>query len=97
MTGKLVDELMPERPEGQLRIYAYAIHDEQHAGWLKVGQTTQQVKARVAQQVKTAAVSNYTIVIDESALRDDGMFIRDFDVRARLKAKGFANPTLEWM
>ena len=98
MTGtKSIDELMPKRPEGQLRIYAYAIHDEQHAGWLKVGQTTQDVKTRVAQQVKTAAVTNYTIEVDESALRDDGTFIRDFDMRERLKAKGFANPTLEWM
>ncbi|WP_234698670.1 DEAD/DEAH box helicase family protein [Lacisediminihabitans changchengi] len=88
---------MPERPEGQLRIYAYAIHDDQHEGWLKVGQTTQGVKTRVAQQVKTAAVTNYTIEVDESALREDGVFLRDFDVRARLKAKGFANPTLEWM
>lgn len=95
--SKSLDELMPERPEGQLRIYAYAIHDDQHEGWLKVGQTTQDVKTRVAQQVKTAAVTNYTIEVDESALRDDGIFLRDFDVRARLKAKGFANPTLEWM
>lgn len=88
---------MPERPEGQLRIYAYAIHDEPHNGWLKVGQTTQDVKTRVAQQVKTAAVTNYTIHVDASALRDDGSFFRDFDVRERLKAKGFVNPTLEWM
>lgn len=94
---KSLDELMPERPEGQLRIYAYAIHDEQHKGWLKVGQTTQDVKSRVGQQVKTAAITNYTINVDESALRDDGTFFRDFDVRERLKAKGFANPTLEWM
>ncbi|MBK4348958.1 GIY-YIG nuclease family protein [Lacisediminihabitans sp. G11-30] len=95
--SKSLNELMPERPEGQLRIYAYAIHDDQHEGWLKVGQTTQGVKTRVAQQVKTAAVTNYTIEVDESALREDGVFLRDFDVRARLKAKGFANPTLEWM
>ncbi|MET3769361.1 hypothetical protein ABIB15_002057 [Marisediminicola sp. UYEF4] len=94
---KHLDELMPERPKGQLRIYAYTIHDEQHEGWLKVGQTAQDVKTRVAQQVKTAAVTNYSIEIDESAVRDDGTFLRDFDVRARLKAKGFANPTLEWM
>lgn len=94
---KSIDELMPERPEGQLRIYAYAIHDEPHKGWLKVGQTTQDVKTRVAQQVKTAAVTNYTIHLDASALREDGSFFRDFDVRERLKAKGFANPTLEWM
>jgi len=94
---KSLDDLLPKRPEGQLRIYAYAIHDEHHAGWLKVGQTTRSVKKRVAQQVKTAAVTNYAIEVDESALRDDGTFFRDFEVRERLKSKGFANPTLEWM
>jgi hypothetical protein len=92
-----VDDLLPERPETQLRIYAYAIHDERHNGWLKVGQTTQSVKARVEQQVKTAAVTNFTIEVDESGMREDGSFVRDFDVRERLKAKGFDNPTLEWM
>lgn len=97
MESRSVEELLPERPDGHLRIYAYAIHDEHHSGWLKVGQTTRNVKARVEQQVKTAAVTNYTIEIDESALRDDGTIIRDFDVRERLKAKGFKNPTLEWM
>ncbi|MCZ0710909.1 DEAD/DEAH box helicase family protein [Microbacterium paraoxydans] len=95
--SKSLDELMPERPEGQLRIYAYEIHDEQHKGWLKVGQTTKDVKSRVAQQLQTAAVTNYAIRVDESALRADGTFFRDFDVRERLKAKGHANPTLEWM
>lgn len=94
---KPLEVLMPDRPDGALRIYAYEIDDEQHRGWLKVGQTTQDVKARVAQQLKTAAVTNFTIVVDESGLRGDGSVIRDFDVRDRLRAKGFANPTLEWM
>ena len=95
--SKTLDELLPAKPEAQLRIYAYTIHDEQHKGWLKVGQTTQDVKTRVAQQLKTAAVTNYSIEVDESAMRDDGTIFRDYDVRERLKAKGFDNPTLEWM
>lgn len=80
-----------------LRLYAYVIHDEGHGGLLKVGQTTQDVKTRVAQQVKTAGIKNYSIVLDELAERDDGTHFSDHDVRARLKAKGFANPMLEWM
>jgi hypothetical protein len=96
-TTKSLEELLPERSDRQLQIYAYAIHDEKHAGWLKVGQTIQDVKARVAQQVKTAAVTNYTIEVTESAARADGSFVRDFDVRQRLQAKGFENATLEWM
>ncbi len=49
------EELLPAKPEARLRIYAYEIHDTAHAGLVKVGQTTQDVKKRVAQQTKTAA------------------------------------------
>jgi hypothetical protein len=85
------------KPDARLRIYAYAIHDDGHAGLLKVGQTTQDVKARVAQQLKTAAIQNFEIVLDEPADRTDGTVFRDFEVRSRLKEKGFKNPFLEWM
>jgi len=90
-------ELFPVKPESRQRIYAYAIHDEAHAGQLKIGQTNQQVKARVEQQLKTAAIKNFTIHLDETAERLDGTVFTDFEVRARLKAKGFKNPQLEWV
>lgn len=92
-----IDELLPEKQSARLRIYAYSIDDPAHAGLLKVGQTTQDVKKRVAQQLKTAAIENFEIVLDEPADRPDGSVIRDFDVRERLKQKKFANPRLEWM
>jgi hypothetical protein len=88
---------MPERGDGRLRIYAYEIRDEAHEGLLKVGQTTQGVKKRVSQQLKTAGIKNYTIKLDESAERQDGSVFTDHDVRSRLKAKGFDNPVLEWV
>jgi hypothetical protein len=95
---KTIDELLPARPQAQLRrIYAYSIKDDAHDGWLKVGQTSQEVKKRVEQQTKTAAITNYKIELDESAEREDGTLISDYNVRERLKAKGFENPTLEWM
>lgn len=94
---KPVEDLLPDKPDARLRIYAYSIDDDAHAGQLKIGQTTQDVKARVAQQLKTAAIKNYTIHIDESAERHDGSVITDHQVRQRLKAKGFGNPHLEWM
>lgn len=94
---KPIDDLLPGKPAGRLRIYAYTIDDHAHDGLLKVGQTTQDVKARVAQQLKTAAIQNFEIVLDEPADRPDGSVFRDHDVRAKLKEKGFANPTLEWM
>ncbi|MBX3090811.1 MAG: GIY-YIG nuclease family protein [Cryobacterium sp.] len=90
-------DLLPPKPEARLRIYAYRIDDEAHEGLLKVGQTTQDVRTRVAQQLKTAAIKNFEIVVDEPAERDDGTEFRDFEVRGRLIQKGFANPILEWM
>ncbi len=95
--SKTIAEILPPKPQAQPRIYAYAIHDEAHAGLLKVGQTTRDVKQRVAEQLKTAAIQNYTILLDETAVRDDGAFFSDHDVRAALVQKGFENVQLEWM
>ena len=92
-----IDELLPEKPNAHLRIYAYSIQDSHHEGLLKVGQTTQDVKKRVSQQLQTAGIKNYVIELDEAADRENGTFFRDHDVRARLKAKGFENVELEWM
>ncbi len=94
---KPIDDLLPAKPEARLRIYAYSIEDEAHAGLLKIGQTTQDVKTRVAQQLKTAAIKNFTIQLDESAERDDGSTFSDHNVRDRLKTKGFINTELEWV
>lgn len=89
--------LFPAKPQAHLRVYAYAIDDAPHEGLLKVGQTANGVKVRVAQQLKTAAIENYRIVVDEPADRVDGGTVRDHEVRARLKQKGFENTQLEWM
>ncbi len=95
--AKTIEEILAPKPEAQPRIYAYLIDDEAHKGLLKVGQTTREVKQRVAEQVKTAAIKNYRIELDESAARDDGTFFTDHEVRAALARKGFENVELEWM
>lgn len=55
------------------------------------------VKGRVAEQLKTAAIKNYKIELDESAERDDGGTCTDHLVRAALVQKGYENTELEWM
>ena len=101
MNKPTIEETLTSKPEASPRIYAYAIADAAHAGQLKIGQTTRNVKARVAEQLKTAAIQNYSIELDESAARDvsdgGGGIITDHAVRDALRAKGFANPQLEWM
>ena len=97
MTSQSVSDILKPKPKARPRIYAYAIDDLAHKGLLKVGQTTRDVRARVKEQLRTAAISNYRIVLDEPAERHDGSVITDHEVRDALKAKGFENPTLEWM
>jgi hypothetical protein len=95
--SKTIEEILAPKPEARPRIYAYSIDDKVHAGLLKVGQTTRDVKQRVAEQLKTAGIKNFTIELDESAERDDGTIFSDHDVRTALVRKGFQNVELEWM
>ena len=95
--SKSIDAILVPKPKARPRIYAYSIADKAHAGLLKIGQTTRDVKKRVAEQLKTAAIQNYTIVLDESAERNDGTIFSDHAVRAALAKKGYENTSLEWM
>ena len=97
MNNPTIDEILSLKPTARPRIYAYSIADAAHQGQLKIGQTTRDVKKRVAEQLKTAAIKNFTIVLNEPAERDDGSFFTDHEVRAALRKKGFANTQLEWM
>ncbi|GMU82888.1 MAG: type III restriction endonuclease [Planctomycetota bacterium] len=94
---KSIEEILAPKPEARPRIYAYSIADEAHLGLLKVGQTTRDVRHRIAEQLKTAAIKNFTIELDECAECDDGRIVTDHDVRAALVRKGFENTELEWM
>ena len=95
--SKSIEDLMPERVDARLRIYAYSIGADTHSGLLKVGQTTKDVKKRVNQQLKTANIKNFSIELDEAAERSNGSTFSDHDVRARLRAKGFENTEGEWV
>src|SRR5579885_3438645 len=94
---KTIDDILAAKPEARPRIYAYSIDDEAHKGLLKVGQTARDVKQRVAEQLKTAAIKNFRIELDEPAEREDGSIFSDHEVRAALKKKKFENAELEWV
>src|SRR5216110_3324809 len=95
--SRTIEEILAPKPEARPRIYAYSIDDKSHDGLLKVGQTTRNVKRRVAEQLKTAAIKNFRIELDEPAECDDGTIITDHQVRAALAKKRFQNTELEWM
>lgn len=97
--SKPIDEILAPKLYARLRIYAYSIDDDAHKGLLKVGQTTRDVKQRIAEQTKTAGVK-FRIELDEPAERDDGSPFRDHEVRATLIAKKHENVIdvgREWM
>ena len=97
MSKPSIEEILAPKPETRPRIYAYSINDPAHKGLLKVGQTTRDVKQRIAEQLKTAAIKNFRIELDEPAERDDGSLFTDHQVRAALVRKGFEKVELEWM
>ena len=93
--SKSEDELLSPRPIARPRIYAYSIADDAHKGMLKVGQTTRDVKQRVAEQLKTANIRNFTIVLDESAERDNNSFFNNHKIQTTLTQKNFKHIKLK--
>jgi T5orf172 domain len=97
--SKPIDEILTPKPTVRPRIYAYSIADDAHKDLLKVGQTTRDVKKRIAEQTRTAGVK-VKIELDEAAECDNGSIFRDHEVRTALIAKKHENVTdvgREWM
>lgn len=97
MNRPTIEEILAPKPEARPRIYAYSIDARTHDGLLKIGQTTRDVRRRIAEQVKTAAIPVRIELDEEGAPYDAGPTITDHVVRAALVKKGFENPMLEWM
>ena len=100
---KSLQELLPDRPEPRLRIYAWTPNDPPavYVGLVKVGQTTQEdVNARIRQS-QGQMQQEYTLHVEAAAERRDGSGFRDTDVRRHLIDKGFENVPVgasrEWM
>jgi hypothetical protein len=91
-------EFFPPRPESKPIIYAYEDTNPQYAGLLKVGYTTADAQSRVAQQYPTLKPGKppYRIVLEESAMRNDGTAFTDRDVHRYLRTAGVKNPEGEW-
>lgn len=89
-------EFFPTRPEANPTIYAYRIlNAEDKDGFLKVGYTTRNAQDRVKEQLQTAGLK-YEIVLEESAVRNDGSAFSDHEVHRLLRKDGILNPEGEW-
>ena len=91
-------EFFPQRPDSKPTIYAYKDTHPQYKGLLKIGYTAVDVKSRVAQQYPTVRPGKlpYKIVLEESAMRNDGSTFTDHEVHRYLRQKRIKNPDGEW-
>jgi len=91
-------EFFPPRPDSKPTIYAYEDTNPQYSGLLKVGYTTVDVQTRVAWQYPTLRPGKppFRIVLEESAMRNDGTTFTDHDIHRYLRIAGKTNPVGEW-
>ncbi|MGA2059998.1 MAG: GIY-YIG nuclease family protein [Thermoguttaceae bacterium] len=91
-------EFFPPRPDSRPTIYAYQDTNPQYRGLLKIGYTTVDAQTRVAQQYPTLKPGKppYRIVLEDSAMRNDGTTFTDHDVHRHLRHAGIPNPEGEW-
>ena len=82
-------EFFAQRPSVTPTIYVYKLNGvNSHEGYVKVGYTERNVEQRIYEQMHTSGIP-YTILYQESAMREDGSCFMDHDVHAILKRKGF--------
>ena len=89
-------EFFPQRPDSKPTIYAYEDTNPQYKGMLKIGYTSVDVQMRVSQQYPTLRPGKlpYKIVLEESAMRNDGTVITDHGVHCFLRSRKIKNPIM---
>ncbi|HNT78523.1 MAG TPA: GIY-YIG nuclease family protein [Anaerolineae bacterium] len=92
------NDFFPPRPAALPKIYAYEDTNPQYKDLLKVGYTTKDVCERVSAQYPTVRPGEppYRIVLEESAMRNDGTVFTDRDVHRYLRGRDISNPDGEW-
>lgn len=89
-------DFFPQRPDLEPKIYVYKILNAlDRENLLKVGFTTRDVRDRVKEQLGTSGLK-YEIVLEESAMRNDGSSFTDHDVHRYLRLLKIHNPDGEW-
>ncbi len=86
----------PQRPAAHPTIYAYELpNDCSRKGQLKVGDTNRTAHERVKEQIG-ATRAKFNIVLEESAMRNDGSSFRDYEIHQYLRNRGIKNTDGEW-
>ena len=91
-------EFFPPRPEATPTIYAYESTHPQHKGMLKIGYTARSAAIRVGEQLPIVTPGDpiFKVVLEESAIRNDGTVFTDHDVHRYLDNAKIKNAAGEW-
>jgi len=90
------NKFFPKRIDTTPTIYVYElIGVSTHKGLLKVGYTIRSSEKRIDEQTQTAGIK-YKILLEESAIRNDGSAFIDKDIHRILRKKKLLNPHGEW-
>jgi hypothetical protein len=90
------NKFFPKRIDTTPTIYVYElIGVSTHKGLLKVGYTIRSSEKRIDEQTQTAGIK-YKILLEESAMRNDGSAFIDKDIHRILRKKKLLNPHGEW-
>ena len=90
------DKYFTKRPDVSPVIYAYEIIGaENRNGLIKVGYTTRNAKDRIKEQLLTSGIE-YKILLEESAIRNDGTTFDDHEVHRFLIKNKIRNTDGEW-
>lgn len=94
----MIDDFFPQRPKSTPTIYAYSDSNPKFRGLLKVGYTDREAQERLKDiyPIKTPGGPPYKIVVEESAMRDDGTSFKDHEVHRVLEDFGVSRADGEW-
>ena len=91
MAGISLSEILHNRPAVVPTIYGYTLPDlADHRGYVKVGFTDREdTEQRIREQLHTAGIANFKILLKETAMRPDGTCFTDKDVHRILRRRHF--------
>lgn len=91
MAGISLSEILHNRPAVVPTIYGYTLPDlADHRGYVKVGFTDREdTEQRIREQLHTAGIANFKILLKETAMRPDGTCFTDKDVHRILRRRRF--------
>jgi len=93
-----MSDFFPQRPKVEPKIYAYMDSHPEYADLLKIGFTSRDVRERMEEHYPTKAPKQvWKIILEASAVRNDGTVFTDRDIHRYLRKKKFKNPnSSEW-